>query len=164
MNLRQTLIWKILISVSLITILYSFWFIEWENYDTYQRESRKSSGPKKATNNKLLSRITILEEKLKARDEYQFLIINNPTALTRVVKIKGMEGDFQSTSNNIKVSVIFGREPNLKAIIFYNKEKYTVSEGDTIAGGTITKLNSQELVFVKGGITKVHSLTKKTKG
>jgi len=116
---------------------------------------------KQGTDMKLLKKITVLEEKLKEKVENKFVIINNPTALSRIVKIKGLEDQFQSSSNIVKTLVVYGREPNLKAIVSYDGAKYTVLQGDSIAGGIIEVIDHEKLVFVKDSVKKMHYYNKK---
>ena len=161
MNVKQSLMWKILTGVSLFIIVYYSYNIGYSNYDSYKYELQKSKGAKQGTDTKLLKKITVLEEKLKEKDENKFVIINNPTALSRIVKIKGLEDEFQSSSNIVKTLVIYGREPNLKAIVSYDGTKYTVLQGDSIAGGIIEVIDHEKLVFVKDGVENTHYYNKK---
>jgi len=163
MNLKQTLMWKILAGISLLTIFFYAYNTGYNNYSRYKNELQKTKGAKQGTDEGLMKKITVLEEKLKEKDENKFVIINNPTALSRIVKIKGLEDEFQSSSNIVKTLVIYGRESNLKAIVSYDGAKYTVLQGDSIAGGIIEVIDHEKLVFVKDGVKKMHYYNKKNK-
>ena len=58
-----------------------------------------------------------------------------------------MENYFGINSNDIQVyGIVAGR-----AMVGWENKTYKVAVGDTIAGGKITILNNQELVFVRNG-------------
>ena len=95
---------------------------------------------------------------MKEKDEYKFAFKkNNPTDIRRIIELEGMESYFGVETNDIKVFAKVGD----RAIIQYNGKPYKVAVGDTIAGGKITVLNNDELIFVKDGEEKYYSLKRK---
>ena len=160
MNLRAILLWKILIGISLIVIAWWAWNPIYENYDNYNDETKNKTSDK-GLGNKKAKQIKDLEQKLQGKKDNQFIIANNPTALSRVVRIKGLEDEFQTSNNIIKTLVVYGKTPNLKAKVLYNGIRYTVLEGDTIAGGIIKVIDDEKLIFVKDTIQHIHYYNKK---
>ena len=106
-------------------------------------------------------KIRSLEQKLQEKRDNQFIIADNPTGLSRVIEIEGLEDDYQSSSNTVKTLIVFGKEPNLKAVVSHNGSKHTVREGDSIAGGLIGTIDSEKLVFIKDAIEYTHYYNKK---
>jgi len=154
MNLRETFLWNILIGATTLTIIY-FLYLEYNNYQEYNIAWSDYSKEESGTDKELLSKINDLETKLKNKDEYKFTFKkNNPTDLRRIIEIEGMESYFGISSNDIKVFAKVGN----RAIVQYNGKPYKVSVGDTIAGGKVTILNNDELVFVRDGEEKHYSL------
>ena len=157
MNLRETFFWNILIAVSALTIIY-FLYLEYNNYNEYNIVWKDYAKEESGTDKELLDQINDLEAKLKSKDEYTFTFKkNNPTDLRRIIELEGMESYFGVSSNDIKVFAKVGN----RAIIQYNGKPYKVTIGDTIAGGKITVLNNDELVFVKDGEEKHYSFKRK---
>ena len=157
MNLREAFFWNVLIGVSMIAIIY-FIYVEYNNYQDYSVVWNDYSKEESGTDKELLSKINDLETKLKNKDEYKFTFKkNNPTDLRRIIELEGMESYFGISSNDIKVFAKVGN----RAIIQYNGKPYKVAAGDTIAGGKVTILNNDELVFVRDGEEKHYSLKRK---
>jgi len=156
-NLRETFIWNILIGASVITIIY-FLYIEYNNYNEYTIAWNDYSKEESGTDKELLNKINDLETKLKNKDEYKFAFKkNNPTDLRRIIELEGMESYFGISSNDIKVFAKVGN----RAIVQYNGKPHKVAVGDTIAGGKITVLNNDELIFVRDGEEQHYSLKRK---
>ena len=157
MNLRETFVWNLLIGASALTILY-YLYLEYNNYNEYNIAWNDYSKEESGTDKELLSKINDLETKLKQKDEYKFTFKeNNPTDLRRIIELEGMESYFGVSSNDIKVFAKVGD----RAIIQYAGKPHKVALGDTIAGGQITILNNDELVFERDGIEQRFSLSRK---
>jgi|TARA_B100002051_G_C16653311_1_gene595117 hypothetical protein len=157
LNLRETFVWNLLIGASALTILY-YLYLEYNNYNEYNIAWNDYSKEESGTDKELLSKINDLETKLKQKDEYKFTFKeNNPTDLRRIIELEGMESYFGVSSNDIKVFAKVGN----RAIVQYNGKPYKVALGDTIAGGKITILNDDELVFLRDGEEKRYSLKRK---
>ena len=157
MNLREAFIWNVLIAASTIAVIY-FIYIEYNNYQEYSLVWNDYAKEESGTDKELLSKINDLETKLRKKDEYKFTFKkNNPTDLRRIIELEGMESYFGVSSNDIKVFAKVGN----RAIVQYNGKPYKVAVGDTIAGGKVTILNNDELVFVRDGEEKHYSLKRK---
>ena len=157
MNLRETFIWNVLVGAAALTIIY-FLYLEYNNYKEYTTVWNDYVKEESGTDKELLNKINELETKLKEKDEFEFTFkVNNPTDLRRIIEIEGMESFYGISSNDIKVFAKVGN----RAIVQYNGKPYKVAVGDTIAGGKITVLNNDELVFVRDGEEKHYSLKRK---
>ena len=157
MNLRETFLWNILIGASVLTIIY-FLYIEYNNYEEYNIAWEEYSKEESGTDKELLSKINDLETKLRKKDDYKFTFKkNNPTDLRRIIELEGMEGYVGMGSNEIQVYAKVGK----RAVILYHGKTFKVAVGDTIAGGKITELNNEALVFVRDGEEKHYSLRRK---
>ncbi len=157
MNLRETFIWNILVGAATLTIIY-FLYLEYNNYKEYTTVWKDYAKEESGTDKELLNKINELEAKLKEKDEFEFTFkINNPTDLRRIIELEGMESFYGISSNDIKVFAKVGN----RAIVQYNGKPYKVAVGDTIAGGKITVLNNDELVFVRDGEEKHYSLKRR---
>ena len=157
MNLRETFIWNVLVGAAALTIIY-FLYLEYNNYKEYTTVWNDYVKEESGTDKELLNKINELETKLKEKDEFEFTFkVNNPTDLRRIIEIEGMESFYGISSNDIKVFAKVGN----RAIVQYNGKPYKVAVGDTIAGGKITILNNDELVFVRDGEEKHYSLKRR---
>ena len=161
MNLRAILFWKILIGISLVIILWWSWDPAYSNYDKYSAEVKKEKKAKKGLGDKEEEQIQTLEKMYQEKRDNKFIIADNPTALSRVIKIQGLEDDYQSSSNTVKTLIVYGKEPKLKAIVLHEGKKHTVEQGDSIAEGKIKIIDSEKLVFIKDGIEYTHYYNKK---
>ena len=160
MNLRQALFWKISIGISIILVLWVSYSAYTSN-NIYNDEIEKDTLADEGLGNDEKEKIINLEQKLQEKKDNKFIIADNPTGLSRVIEIEGLEDDYRSSSNTVKTLVVFGKEPNLKAIVSHNGSKHTVREGDSIAGGLIKTIDSEKLIFVKDGIGYTHYYNKK---
>ena len=116
--------------------------------------SKEESG----TDKELLSKINDLETKLKIKDENEITFKkNNPTDLSRIIEIEGIEGNVGRNSDDIRV---FGNV-GLRVAIGYMGKNYKVSVGDSIAGGKVTMINALELVFINKDGEEKHYLIPK---
>ena len=112
------------IAISLIAILYSAYFVGYSNYSNYQKETIQKE--KKGLVGEVLEKITVLEKKLIDQDKTIFDIVDNPTKISRVIEIEGFEESYQASSDDIKLSVIMGREPDITANIFYDNKQHNL--------------------------------------
>ena len=144
MNLREIFIWNVLVGLSVVTTFY-FIYVDYNNYNKYTKKWKEYSNEELGTDNELSNKIMELETKLKQKDEYVFKFKNNPTDLRRIIEIEGMESYFGISSDDIKV---YGKVGN-RAIVQYKGTTYKVTAGDSIAGGKITILDNEKLVFLK---------------
>ena len=160
MDLRQVLLWKILIGVSVIVVLWVS-YSAYTGNNIYNDEIEKDTLADEGLGDKEEKKIRSLEQKLQEKRDNKFIIADNPTGLSRVIEIEGLEDDYQTSSNTVKTLIVFGKEPNLKAVVLHNGTKHTIKEGDSIADGLIKTIDSEKLVFVKEGIEYTHYYNKK---
>ena len=103
------------------------------------------------TDKDLQSKINELETKLGIRDDFKFKMINNPTDLSRVILIAGLESNYGVGSGIIKVKGILSSNGEFKSLIQFKNSTYYLEKGDTIAGGKIKSITETNLVFSKKG-------------
>ena len=162
MNLREIFIWNVIIGASAIIslfMLYKLYNLQ-VDMNEYWRDFKSAEV---GTDKDLQNKINSLETKLKIRDEFKFKMINNPTNLTRVVKIKGMESFFGMGSGQINVRGILTSKGKYKALIQYKNSTHYLAKGDTIAGGRIQSISETDLVFSKDGENIRYTLNNNSK-
>ena len=113
----------------------------WRVYDSFEI----------GTDEDLQSKINELETKLGIRDDFKFKMINNPTDLSRVILIAGLESNYGVGSGIIKVKGILSSNGEFKSLIQFKNSTYYLEKGDTIAGGKIESITETNLVFSKKG-------------
>ena len=157
MNLREIFIWNVIIGASALISLFMFYKLYNLQVDMneYWREFESAEV---GTDKDLQTKINQLENKLLDRDSFRFKMINNPTNLTRVIKVKGMESFFGMGSGQINVKGILTSKGKYKALIKYKNSTYYLAKGDTIAGGKITFISETDLIFTKDSESITYSL------
>ena len=136
-----------------------FIYVDYNNYNKYNKKWKEYSNEELGTDKELSDKIMALETKLKQKDEYVFKFKNNPTDLRRIIEIEGMESYFGISSDDIKV---FGKVGN-RAMVQYKGMTYKVTEGDSIAGGRITVLDNEKLIFLKDDEEKRYSFSRSSR-
>ena len=158
MNLRTTFLWNILIGacglVSLF-MLYKLFNLQMDVNKFWDRYESAEVG----TDKELESKIQELEQKLEVRDQFKFKMVNNPTNLSRVIEIEGLESFFGIGSGRINVNGILSSNDTYKALIQFKNKTYYVQKGDTLAGGRIDSITQTNLVFVKDGEEFIYDLS-----
>ena len=112
---------------------------------------RKFDAAEIGTDKDLQSKVNQLETKLGIRDDFKFKMGNNPTNLSRVIGIAGLESYFGVGSGQIKVKGILSSNGEFKSLIQFKNSTYYLEKGDTIAGGKIESITETNLVFSKKG-------------
>jgi hypothetical protein len=110
------------------------------------------------TDKDLQSKINELENKLGMRDNFKFKMLNNPTNLSRVIEIAGLESQFGIGSGQINVKGILTSKNKFKALIQFKNSTYYLEKGDTVAGGKIKSITESNLVFSKNGEEIIYNL------
>ena len=168
MNLRETFIWNLSILCSVIALLYC----SYTNYTTYKeymqlQEEYDTETPE--MDEKLLNKITDLEDKLKNQAAYKYKFDKDPTDLSRIIKIEGMEKNFGGTGNDgLVLSFIYNTkddkkwldddktvsnpnygEPFKKAYVTFKNKDYNLVLGDTINNGAVVEINADHFILLK---------------
>ena len=160
MNLKDKFIWNLAIGISSIAIIWSIWNLYILNTDTTKLYNKFLSDSKNiGTDDNLESKVLELETNYKFRDNMQFKISSDPADLNRVVAVGGNGSKRKKTlyANGI-VNRGNGR---LTAVMNFKDNTYNVDQGDSIAGGLITKITTTEVVFNKNNKEYIFSLSLK---
>ena len=160
MNLKDKFIWNLAIGISSLAIIWSIWNLYILNTDTTKLYNKFLSDSKNiGTDDNLESKVLELETNYKFRDNMQFKISSDPADLNRVVAVGGNGSKRKKTlyANGI-VNRGNGR---LTALMNFKDNTYNVDQGDSIAGGLITKITTTEVVFNKNNKEYIFSLSLK---
>ena len=155
MNLRQTLLWKILLGASCISIVYYSYKLygyygrnqsSWTDYSNEKAEMEKNEFDNESPFFKM---IEDLEKKLQNKSANIFTFENNPADLRRIIELEGMENYYGVGTNDIILMSVLGGFTDRKAYVQYNGGHYELMVGDTIDGGIITEINPQNFTLLK---------------
>ena len=157
MNLRTIFIWNIILGASALIALVMFYTLYnmQVNMNEYWRDFNSAEV---GTDKDLQTKINELEDKLVTRDNFKFKMLNNPTNLSRVIEIEGLESQFGIGSGQINVKGILTSKKHFKALIQFKNSTYYLEKGDTIAGGKIKSISESNLVFSKNGDDIIYNL------
>ena len=153
MDLKATYIWKLLAAISTLIILY-FLYIDINQVIAHNELLKKLTSQEIGTDLALQNKISNLEKALTEKDNYLFELENNPTNLSRIIHIEGLESFFGVSSKDIILKGIAGR----KALIMYQNNHYSLSINDTISGGEIVSIDEKSIEFKKDGIIVIYSV------
>jgi len=157
LNLRTIFIWNVILGASALISLLMFYTLYnlqvdineyWRDFDSAEIGTDKD----------LQSKINELENKLGIRDNFKFKMLNNPTNLSRVIEIAGLESQFGIGSGQINVKGILTSKNKFKALIQFKNSTYYLEKGDTVAGGEIKSITESNLVFSKNGEEIIYNL------
>ena len=160
MNLKDKFIWNLAIGISSIAIIWSIWNLYILNTDTTKLYTKFLSDSKNiGTDDNLESKVLELETNYKFRDNMQFKISSDPADLNRVVAVGGNGSKRKKT---LYANGIINRgNGRLTALMNFKDNTYNVDQGDSIAGGLITKITTTEVVFNKNNKEYIFSLSLK---
>ena len=161
MNLRNTFLWNGLIGISAIIILvtiYNYYGLHSKNKMYWNKFKSEEYG----TDTVLENIIIDMEKNLVKRAAFKFKIKeDNPTDLSRVINIPGMESSYGRGSRGIRVAGIRTINDEQQALIQYRDVFRWLAEGDTIGGGKITSIKNTKLLFKKDGEIHPYDLSRK---
>ena len=160
MNLKEKFIWNLAIGISSLAIIWSIWNLYILNTDTTKLYNKFLSDSKNiGTDDNLESKVLELETNYKFRDNMQFKISSDPADLNRVVAVGGNGSKRKKT---LYANGIINRgNGRLTALMNFKDNTYNVDQGDSIAGGLITKITTTEVVFNKNNKEYIFSLSLK---
>jgi hypothetical protein len=160
MNLKEKFIWNLAIGISSLAIIWSIWNLYILNTDTTKLYTKFLSDSKNiGTDDNLESKVLELETNYKFRDNMQFKISSDPADLNRVVAVGGNGSKRKKT---LYANGIINRgNGRLTALMNFKDNTYNVDQGDSIAGGLITKITTTEVVFNKNNKEYIFSLSLK---
>jgi len=147
MNLRDKFLWNLVIGICSLALLWNIWNLYDMNHGTNQK-LLNFENEQVGTDKELEKKVSDLENTYVKRDAMKFVMADNPVDLNRVVSLDGSSSS--KKRGNLWVSGIVNRINNdPMALISYKDKTYNVVEGDSIAGGVITKITSTEVIFEK---------------
>ena len=158
MDLKATYIWKLLTAISILIIVY-FVYIDINQVIAHNDLLEKLNSQEIGTDLALQDKISDLEKALAKKNNYLFELENNPTNLSRIIHIEGLESFFGISSKDIILKGIAGS----KALVMYQNNHYSLSINDTISGGEIVSINEKSIELKKDGIIVMHSIGHLTK-
>tara|TARA_B110000116_G_scaffold150452_1_gene130137 strand:- start:211 stop:708 length:498 start_codon:yes stop_codon:yes gene_type:complete len=161
MNLKDKFIWNLAIGISSFAIIWSAWNLYILNTDTTKLYNKFLSDSKNiGTDDDLESKVLELETNYKFRDNMQFKISSDPSDLNRVFVIGGGKGS--KRKKNLYANGIINRgNGRLTALMNFKDQPYMVEQGDSIAGGLITKITTTEVVYNKNNKEYIFNLSLK---
>ena len=153
MDIKATYIWKLLTAISILIIVY-FVYIDINQVIDHNDLLEKFNSQEIGTDLALQNKISDLEKALAEKEIYLFELENNPTNLSRIIHIEGLESFFGISSKDIILKGIAGS----KALIMYQNNHYSLSINDTISGGEIVSIDEKSIEFEKDGIIVIYSV------
>lgn len=159
MDKREHLLWQMIIVVALIAVVFSGYKLYYMN-DGYISLRDDYESEEIGTDKKLKEKVEQLEVSLKEKQDfitdgsetkYYIAPEDNPSNLMSVIDFEGFEsmGSQHFRIDNIWFS---GKTGRYKATLIntYGDVIYNMAVNDTIAGGKITKIGDNYVIFEKG--------------
>jgi len=154
MDIKSTYLWKLLSSISIVLIFY-FLYICILQFNAYVKFNNKLISEEIGTDNVLQEKIAALEKALALKDEYIFKLNDNPTNLSRIIEIDGLESFFGVSSTDIILKGIAGN----KALFLFQNKHYKLAVNDTLSGWKLIKIkSSRSIEFEKDGVILTYSI------
>jgi hypothetical protein len=150
MNTRHRTIWALLIIFSLVSIIAAGIKLVPAN-KKWQKAKDRAANVQFGTDKELERVIEYLEIRIKNRDNYKFILEEEPMRLTNVLYLTDAQGRSLRYRNRGKLRVthiIDGIQQY--AGISYKDKNITVVVGDSIAGGEVLWIDPTEVVITKG--------------
>ena len=149
MNSRQNTIWVLLILFSLVSIIAAGIKLLPANKE-WSKAKDRAKNIRFGTDKELEDVIEYLEIRIKDRDNYQFILEEEPMRLTNVLYLTDSKGRSLRYRNRGKLRVTHIIDGIQKyAGINYKDNNYTVVIGDSIAGGKVVVIDPTKIVIAK---------------
>tara|TARA_B110000438_G_scaffold245209_1_gene246076 strand:- start:1025 stop:1561 length:537 start_codon:yes stop_codon:yes gene_type:complete len=149
MNSRQNTIWVLLILFSLASIVAAGMKLLPAN-KAWAKAKDRAKNVQFGTDKELERVIEYLEIRIKDRDDYQFILEEQPMRLTNVLYLTDSQGRSLRYRNRGKLRVTHIIDGIQKyAGINYKDKNYTVVIGDSIAGGKVIWIDPTEIIITK---------------
>ncbi len=151
MNNRNKTIWVILVVLSIVSIAVAG-FTVFPKSEKYDRAKLRAETLQLGADEELEEVIDFLEDRLKDRNAFDFQLNSEPLRLTNVLYLTDASGRMlrYRNKNKLRVTHIIDGINQVYAGIQYRGENYTVVVGDSVAGGEVVWIDSEEVVIVKG--------------
>jgi len=142
-------IWDLLLVLAVVAMGFSGYYLyginnsKTEYWDTYNNEII-------GTDEDLQQKTITLENNLVGRSEYKFKVREMPTDLARVIAFDDNEFSGFYGASNIRFSAgIMGEFP--RTIAHYKDQTFTLTIGDSLAGGVVEQIEATSVTFSKEG-------------
>ncbi len=150
MNKRNQTIWTLLIVLSILFLVLNG-FRLYPIQKKYHQIKARSQQTHFGTDKELENIIEYLEKRLEQRSRYVFKLDKEPLRLQNVLYVYDAQGRRvrYRDSRKLRVTAVFIGGSRPQALIRYRDLNYTVSIGDSLAGGEIVWIDEEEVVFSK---------------
>ena len=153
MDNKAKAIWYFSIFISVIVII----TISIQNYNASTKLNKliaEFNSEQIGVDEKLENKVEKIEKSVESRQEYEFLVKEDPTDLSLVIVFDGYDSRYSASSNYILVTAIIGSKQKNKyrAIVRQREKLFTVQVGDSVGGGLITNITDKEVSFSKDNI------------
>ena len=149
MNNRQQTIWVIISLLTFLSVVLAGVKL-YPVVNTWKGAVERAENIKIGTDEELENTINFLEDRLRNRLDYTFVMEKNPMLLTNVIYLTNSRGRRLGKQRRAKVRIthiINGR--NRYVGIQHMGQNYTLVEGDSIDGGEIIRIDVDRIVFSK---------------
>ena len=147
MSERSNTIWKLLITVAVLSIVAGGFSLYPKNkmYRKIGAKSARTFG----TDKELENVIEYLEKRLEQRGYYQFSLEKQPMRLTNVLTLADGSGPSSRRSRSaLRVSMIYQSQKKFQAQLNYRGKIYTVSSGEGIPTlGQVVHIDEKQVVM-----------------
>ncbi|MFQ6605299.1 MAG: hypothetical protein ACE5D8_07065 [Fidelibacterota bacterium] len=150
MNKRNQTIWTLLVVLSILFMVLNG-FRLYPIQKKYRQIESRSRETHFGTDEELERTIEYLEKRLEKRSSYTFSLEKEPMRLQNVLYVYDAQGRRlrYRDSRKLRVTAVFIGGSRPQALIRYKDLNYTVSIGDSLAGGEIIWIDADEVVFSK---------------
>ena len=168
MNKRENLLWKMVVTIAVIGIVYSTYTLYYSN-DDYTLLINTFESEEIGTDKELKEKVQKLEISLKEKQDfitdgsetkYYIAPEDNPSNIMSVIDIEGFES---MGSQHLKIENIWysRKNNNYKANLInsYGQLISYMTVNDTISGGQIIAIGDNYVVFQKDNETFTYNLT-----
>ena len=150
MNKKSIAFWNITLFISTILAC----ILLFQNFESSQLTVElwdEFNNQEIGTDKLLTNKVQNIENNLTIRENFKFTIDDHPTELSNVIVFDGYDSRFSASSKYIYVTAIVSSPNNDKriAIVRFRDNEYTVTKGDSIAGGFISSITEKEVIFNK---------------
>lgn len=144
---RQRTIWMLVVVLSVLMILSTI-IKSVPMYNQWNRFQRRSAETQYGTDQYLEREIEFLENRLQARNEYQFELESVPMQLTNVLWLTDTQGRrLYRSRGKLRVSGVFLGSHDPQALINYKDENYTVIVGDSVDEYKVVWIDEEEVIL-----------------
>ena len=149
MNLRQKFIWNVVVTISVIILLWNS-YSQLTEHNKVKKSYEKFKNEEVGTDRELQNMIIDLEKNLSSRQNMKFKIKENPLELTKIISVDGTSLSLTG-QKGIDCNMVWSNNENanLEALCSYKSNRYVVTVGDSIGGGHVTNITDSKVFIYK---------------